>query len=704
MEVDIYQPCPCHADKRIKFCCGKDIVHDLNEILTLSRGRQTLAALDQIDRSLRKLGPRECLLTLKFRLQLVAKQYDEAEATNRELVAQNPALPMGHNHRAILAVNRRQTQEAMEALQDAMEAIPDGNIPLSMAGTFRLVGVLLMTEGEVMAARAHFRMGLVICPDDQGLQKIFLDTFSLEELPVLLRHEFHLAEVPDRPWSSEFHKAFVLASVGQWRRAMHRLINLAEEYPDEPFLFRSVATLACWLRHDLGAEHWGNYAAHERLDYADAVEAKSYQLLLSSDPLSDRADVVRAEATVTDAAAVLEFAASHPRLMPEKSATPSESIPPMGVFHFTDKELTEEPTDDFRKVPVVLGNLKVFGRQTDRNARIEFTTVDVGELRGQLDELTELFGEWIAGDFKTTVESYVSNLEFCMNSGMRIHPKSNHEQFDRIITDQSREVYLQVIPRQVRFTALGDRTLVEAAPMPEHHITVAAIINMLEYNSYHNLGAMFDFDQLRHQLGLPTDVRVSCGRIDAGNLSPGLIDKVDLADLDDDTLATVYVQSSSIGNVRVARRASQQIMHRPSMEERFDRTELLVNQARLTNNGEEASELVKQARQIAVGRGENEGLWLVLELDVRLEHGITEGCNEIIRVLIEGYGDDKEVNVALMRTMQRFGLMPQPNEPAGGFADQEIVAGDEVDGRIWTPGQAGDAESAAPESKLWIPD
>jgi hypothetical protein len=46
MALDAYQPCPCGIDKKIKFCCGAEIIEDLGKIETALDGDQRLGALD----------------------------------------------------------------------------------------------------------------------------------------------------------------------------------------------------------------------------------------------------------------------------------------------------------------------------------------------------------------------------------------------------------------------------------------------------------------------------------------------------------------------------------------------------------------------------------------------------------------------------------------------------------------------------------
>ena len=47
MQLDAYTVCPCGSGKKIKFCCSKDLLHDIDKILRALVGQQYISALDQ---------------------------------------------------------------------------------------------------------------------------------------------------------------------------------------------------------------------------------------------------------------------------------------------------------------------------------------------------------------------------------------------------------------------------------------------------------------------------------------------------------------------------------------------------------------------------------------------------------------------------------------------------------------------------------
>ena len=83
MDIDIYQQCPCHSEKKIKFCCGKEIVADLNQVLAKNAAGQSQAALDLLERTIKRTGPKDCLLTIQTHILISHGEIEKAKAFAR---------------------------------------------------------------------------------------------------------------------------------------------------------------------------------------------------------------------------------------------------------------------------------------------------------------------------------------------------------------------------------------------------------------------------------------------------------------------------------------------------------------------------------------------------------------------------------------------------------------------------------------------
>ena len=95
MSLDAYQPCPCGIDKKIKFCCGPEIIDDLAKIEDALSGEQRLGALDLTNRLLEKKPDRPCLLMHKATIQMALRELDACRQTIDHLLKVAPGNPGG---------------------------------------------------------------------------------------------------------------------------------------------------------------------------------------------------------------------------------------------------------------------------------------------------------------------------------------------------------------------------------------------------------------------------------------------------------------------------------------------------------------------------------------------------------------------------------------------------------------------------------
>ena len=178
MDIDIYQQCPCLSGKKIKFCCGKNVVSELNLILNKSGSGQTRSALDLIERTMEKHGPLDCMLTIKTHLLISEGRVEEAQAANDQFLAKNPEHTTGLHHQALIHLSNRDIKSAIDSLQDAMDSITGNEIPISLSNAFRMIGVGMMAVGQVVGARAHLQYAQLLKDDtDRELQQMLYQTF-----------------------------------------------------------------------------------------------------------------------------------------------------------------------------------------------------------------------------------------------------------------------------------------------------------------------------------------------------------------------------------------------------------------------------------------------------------------------------------------------------------------------------------------------
>ncbi len=717
MEIDIYQTCPCHTEKKIKFCCGKEIVADLTQILSLSKSKQSIAALENLDRTIAKLGPRDCLLTLKTHILITLHEYEKAREVNQQFFESHPNHPIGFQHRALLLAAESRSEEAINALQDALDASPKNEVPLSMSSAFRIVGMLLLSQGDVIAGRAH----LVFASDlrggnDETIAQLVIQSYRAPEIPLQIKHDF-APSLPeqDAQWAESLTVAIKLGRRGRWRAALKRAVALNQEFPNVPEILQSIAAFSGFLgRRDMSARAFLDLSLIESLAVDARVDAMSMSLLLDEQPLTDSLELTLVEYEFDDAESLLEQATANPRLI-SGTITAHEYVdedapPPIAAFLLLDRdEVTSAAGVEFNQFPSIVAEILIYGKQTDRAARLELFVVRDHRFEKIQQELQEIFANWISDPESVHVVDELTLLDHAMSFQWHLPRDMSIEERHTFVSEMKRNEILDVWT-SIPFRALDDQSAEQAKSDPNKQIVLSALVSIMEQGTEEQLTGGFDFNLLRQKLGLPLPEKIEADGLDIDALSPVRMQLVDFENLDDDSLIKAYVSASTIGNFRVLKDCSRFVLARPHLE-KYVRFEMVyATLAKLTVDTDEAISLVQKARQHATSSGRSAGKWLVEELATRMERGRIENCRDLIRTIQANHSDEPDVQYHLTATLQRFGIIGADGRMATPAADVAASEQEKSTSNIWTPESDVSTQHAEPASetgstsKLWLPE
>ena len=228
MPLDPYQPCPCGTEKKVKFCCGNDLIHDYNKIEELITGEQRLAALDQINRSLAQKPDRGCLYLLKAQVQIELRELDQARDSINELLKLMPNNPAGLGMLAVLEGAKGDPLEAVDTLQSALEA-SQGKLQPQVYNAIGFVGRSLAAQGILLGARGHllFQTSVTGGKDQRAVQALIeLDGSGHIPLPALGLEGLASADANGRLSAAgiaEMTEAMKSAGMGCWLKAVEQL-------------------------------------------------------------------------------------------------------------------------------------------------------------------------------------------------------------------------------------------------------------------------------------------------------------------------------------------------------------------------------------------------------------------------------------------------------------------------------------------------
>ncbi len=723
MDIDVYQQCPCHVDKKIKFCCGKDILGDLNQVLAKNKSGQSQAALDQLDRAIKNLGPKDCLLTIKTHILITAGEIELAKETNSLFLSTNPDHSTGLHHRALILLAEGKMDESVEALQDAMDSIKGNEIPISLSNAFRMVGLGLYAQGKLIAARAHLVYASALKNDqDPELQQILHEIVSAPSTPLILKQDFAIGKAPAQvEWESKFVNVGRAMDRGQFRKALKFLGKIDGNFPDQPIVVRAIAIVNGYLgRIDEMVAGLRRFSYLEATKMIQAVEAEAIAQLFDGKSLSAVVPVERVTFELSETEKVSELALSNKRMSSSgkiDSDPFEEGPPPRHAFVILDRDRVSSADDlTLENVPSVISELLIYGKQTDRPARFECITAKDDRYDALKKLIDENFGEFVVGEPKSASIGESTAMSELLEWRWHLPEGVTRTQHAQMVKDQRETVILDKWT-QLPFVVLEDQSPEEASKDPALEVPLRALILMLENASQ---GQFFNDqlgERLRKKLGLSdyqtfevdTEQRVS---------SPIEQQYLDYKKLSDGQLMQIQADAMQIGNVRVLRKVIAEALARPDFEG-ATRDMCYSMMAHFGDDDEQSLDYINKACEEATKAGRPIGLYLVQEFEFRLSRGLTDGLPDLLSRIQQGHLDDPDVEYQLVRVLDRFGIGPDRGPLRGPPGQtppntQPAGAAPAAGGAIWTPDQGSAAPpqakdspqqaSSDSESGLYIPD
>ena len=707
MDIDIYQQCPCHSGNKIKFCCGKDIVSELNQIVAKCNANQSLSALDQIDRVIAKHGEKDCLLSLRTHILFTLGETEKADEANQKFAANNPNHPMVRQHEALSALSNGNVVQAIDKLQDAMDLITNDEIPLPFSNAFKLVGGILLQAGHVIAARAHLQFALMIRGEkDEEISELIRESFRLPGAPMILKTDFRLDPIDqDKEWADKYEKVVRAMNRGQFRLALKMLTRMDEHWPDQPQLVRGIAVVHSMLANEEEmASAWHCFALMNGVPNWQAVEAEAIsQIFMTEDP-SGELDVVAIQYSIASFENVLESINSSGRFVvaPTPEEDPFESGPaPRNCFYVLDRDKIEsvEDVSPF-DIPIVSGEVLLYGKQTDREARAAFFLTKNEKFEEVYSHLVELLGEQVSGEPEQQVVTSSSVATDLLTWNWQIPKGTRAERHRELMSEYRKHVLVNQWP-EIKFKCLNGNSVAEAKNKPEFAVTIAAMVANLEQSVAIQLSGGDEIAALRESLGIEFKQDLNAAEHSEENWTAHRLRQFAPDTFSDEQLLRIYVDSVSIGNTFVLKRIIPEILNRDSVTQ-VPKDICYSMLAQLTDDDTKAVEYLQQARQHAKSEGRSIGQLLVQEFETRLTRGMTDKLPELLQTIQRHHMKEANVEYQLVRVLSKFGLISPDGRTVSLPASSQPS---EPESKIWTPDadESTVSSGASGESKIWVP-
>ena len=710
MELDSYQRCVGGADKKIKFCCGNKILVDLNEVFAAMEANQKAAALDRINRAIGKHGDKDCLLATKVSVLIQLSQFDQAQGLVDTMLSRNPVNPVALGQRTTLLAVAGDAPGALDTLQLALEHY-DRTISRGVMNAIRIVGAMLHSMGNLLAARAHLTLysSLTTEPDPEVTQ-LLMHTVSDPSVPVLLKHDFELPVAPEGgSWSAEYNALRGNANRGRWRSGLLRIRELDEAHPGQPILRKAIAILENRIGEPQSqAEAWRRYAETPGVPMEEAIEAEAIAMILSDDVL-DEAETTQELVTfpVPDAQQAVDQLQKNPRAWLHKEYRSPEGAPPAkAVFSLLDRPaLTEGSEVSLDTIPNVHGTVMVYGRETDRDPRVEIEGFVGHGLEEAIELVRESLGDALAAEPSSREEldrARVIDVLFSVRWHLPFPVESDRR---RTLLNEKIEKFLLERWPDLPLSRLGGQSPRAAAQDSSLHRALLAWILSTEESLHGGSAGRIDLNPLREKLGLPVRATLSPDGLNLDRLPLVRFVKLDFPALNDAQLDRALAVAKISGHVYLTHLAASEKLKRSAELSARERFELLALHAFSSGSSSEGRDNFKEMESLRETAEVDEPSFLLALLEWSLTRGQSDLVEQTMETLQRKFRDHPGVMSAVGQLLVRLGVLAPDGSPIEDGASAAPAEAPASSGELWTPEASAGAGAASggSESKLWLP-
>ncbi len=710
MSVDKYAVCPCGSGKKIKFCKCKDSVSELDGVLKMVEGGQIVPALDRLSSILDQHPDAAWALAIRGRLLLDLREYDSLSDNADRFIRLQPSNPLALTQRAAARLFHGEVEQATESMLAALTE-SGREVDSFVLDVASILAFSLAQRGIFLTARVYASLSMMASGYEGGQAAISV-LRQLNTSPTinqLIKSTPATIERPsDAEWGERYDEAATLLHSNKIDLAEAKFQSLRRTLPNEPAVLSGLLSCAVW-RGDVGtqSELLRKLSGCETLDDEQRVRFRALSALV--DPESSEIsipvailespldNVEEAELSLMSDA---RFVALPSNLLGSMRMT-DEDVPPRSGFQIIDRDKPESldslpPIDD---VPEAIALAFIYGKQTDREARLEVHDVqasDVGEVRAKLEALIpNLKLEESSGDA-------LPLLAACQPQIAMIHYKAKPADAEKLQAELMKARMADAIA-STEIPLLGGKSLKSTADDESMKFDRTVVMRIIEqYDAIASKGdeIIAELYSLAKLEPLPM-IRPENGAVES--IANEDLNRVDPSGLDAESLIYLLQRAQQVTSTPAMRRFATKLVGMDLDQEQRPAKMLaymtLINAAA---QNDEALKLLEEAKAYAESMQMPIANLLLSEVGLRLSAGDAAGFQNAIETLTSRYGNEPEVMARLQQMLMSYGLISPDGTPRGGQQPATANASPTQGGELWTPEQGSPPEQQA-GNKLWIP-
>lgn len=713
MTVDTYATCPCGSGKKIKFCKCKDSVGLLDEVMQMIEGGQVVPSLDRLSNILQENPDAAWALAIRGRLLLDLREYDSLAENAERFIRLQPANPLALTQQAAALLFRGNLEDATAKLLEALtESGRDVDAFVLDVGS--VLAYSLAQSGVFLTARVYATLAMMASGYEGGqtAMTVLRQLNSAPTISQLMKAIPEPVERPEADWSERFDEASTLLRSNKVILAETKFESLRRTVPSEPSILLGLLTCAIW-RGDVDAQSslLKKLSACESLDFEIRARYLAMSALaqpgapdVSVTTFTLVADIEKADEAEIAMTAHSRFVALPPDML-QGMRTSEDDVPPKAGFQILDRDKPTSldqlpPVDD---VPEAIAMVFVYGRQTDRAARIEAIEVrgdHVDEVKSQVDAAIEGLS-WTQADGEP-----LPLLVACQPAIAMIRFQAKPAEAE-VIQNQLTETRTPGVIASMKLPMLGGKSLAETKDddsMLLARTAVARIVGQYDAIVGKSETVMHKVYELAGLEPLPT---LTPSDDDIESVANEDLNRVDPSGLNAESLIYLLQRAQQVSATPATRHLAARLIDAELTDEQQPAKLLAyMSMINAAENSGEAIELMQKAKAFAESKSIPIANLLLSEIGLRLSAGDGPGFQQTLQTLTTRYGNEPETMARLQQMLIQYGLINPDGSPRGGRPQQAAPASQS--GGLWTPDGGGSGQAASPAqesggSKLWVP-
>lgn len=718
MALDPYALCPCGSGKKLKFCTKcRDSVGELDKLLKLIEGGQLVAALDRCNSLLETHPTAAWIYAIKGRLLLSLREYETLRDNADRFLRLQPTNPLALTQRSAYLSAKGDVTGAAGSLLEAL-AESGENVDSLVIDVCSALSLALASRGIYLSSRAFAALPL-LAEGYEGARAAAIAMSQINGSPGINQFLKWLPEPPrvpaGQPWSERLGEAVRLLENQKILSAESKLQSLDQQVGGQEPILIGLLTCAIWRADTRDQQKiFRRLSELEQLD--ESARARYLALSLLVDP-EDRGlgqhvvdmvwDVEKLDEVTEAFAADSRTLSLPPQLLQSFAGQEGEedTVPPRAGFQFLDREAPSgEGLPAVEEVPEVIANVLLFGRQTDRPARVVALSVP-DRYRRETIQLVQQIAQLENAAPTEENEGFTPLLEAIHGTPpvMRISARQSD------VMQLQRTLFEQRMAGRLSATSLGlfdGKSLQEVAGDDSYRLQRVTLVRVAE--QYQDCASVEPaMEELRKIAGVDPLPPVKLDGRHPEEVPAHELNRLDPSGLSVEQLAVLLERSRTLNSQdAMARLAKKLIALDPAGQLAPAKLLAYLALSSVVDDTSEALRLIEEGKAWAERtEGVNDADLLMAELSIRISGGDAEGFRSTLQTLTTKHSNNPRIMAQLQQMLVQLGVL-NPDGSMRAAPSQAAQAGAMPAAAPGAPG-VGPAVpgpgAAAPSSGLWTP-